>query len=124
MRSLILPVVLASLIIGCGGGPDPASKRHPPTLIDVFNVPAIAELVPASVPVNSVGFTLTVNGSDFGTDATVFWNSVAQHTIYVTSGQLIVTVTPEDLQMSGPVPVYVRTEAQNSNTVDFNVTPQ
>jgi hypothetical protein len=81
-------------------------------------------LSPPSVPVNSVPFTLTVNGSNFGTDAILFWNGAAQHTIFVTSNQLMVAVTPEDLDFTGAVPLYVRTLGQNSNTVDFEVTPQ
>jgi IPT/TIG domain len=121
MRNLAF--LLASLIlIGCGS--DHPSTRHPPTVGTAFIVPSITQLSPTSVPVNSAPFTLTVNGSDFGTDALVFWNGAAQHTIFITPKQLIVSVTPADLQFSGPVPLYVRTLGQNSNTVDFEVTPQ
>jgi len=118
-----LPLLLVCLLmIGCGSGS--MSKTDPPRLVSVFAPPAITELSPTSVPVNSVPFTLTVSGSNFGTDATVFWSGAAQRTIFVTSNQLMVLLTATDLQFTGLVPVYVRTAGQNSNTVDFNVTAQ
>jgi hypothetical protein len=118
-----MALLLATLVmIGCGNGS--MSKTDPPRLGTVFAPPAITELSPTSVPVDSVPFTLTVNGSNFGTDALVFWNGVAQRTIFVTSNQLMVAVTAEDLQFTGLAPLYVRTGGQNSNTVDFNVTAQ
>jgi hypothetical protein len=121
MRPVAL--LLASLVmIGCGT--NSMSKGSDPRLVTVFAPPAITELSPTSVPVDSVPFTLTVNGTNFGTDATVFWQGVAQHTIFITSQQLMVAVTPADLQFTGLVPVYVRTGGQNSNTVDFDVTAQ
>jgi hypothetical protein len=121
MRRIALLLVTLAMI-GCGGGS--MNKPDPPRLGTVFAPPAIAELSPTSVPVDSVAFTLTVNGSNFGTDATLFWNGVAQRTVFVTSNQLMIAVTAEDLQFTGLVPVYVRTGGQNSNTVDFDVTAQ
>ena len=118
-----VPLLLASLImIGCGSGS--MSKADPPRLVTAFAPPAITQLAPTSVPVNSVPFFLTVNGSNFGTDAVVFWNGVALRTVFITSSQLMASLTPTDLQFTGLVPVYVRTLGQNSNTVDFDVTAQ
>jgi hypothetical protein len=76
------------------------------------------------VPVNSVPFTMTVNGSNFGTDSLVFWQGTPQSTFFVTSSQLLVKVTDTDLDFMGLVPIYVLTGGQNSNTVDFDVTAQ
>jgi len=81
-------------------------------------------LTPGSVPVNSVPFTMTINGANFLTDAVVFWQGSPQSTLYITSNQLMVKVTDADLMFMGMVPVYVRTGGQNSNTVDFEVTAQ
>jgi len=118
-----VPALLASLVlIGCGNGS--MSKTDPPRLANVFTPPAITELSPTNVPVNSVPFMLTVNGNNFGTDAVLFWHGVAQHTVFITSNQLLVSITPADLQFTGVVPLYVRTLGQNSNTVDFDVTAQ
>jgi hypothetical protein len=118
-----VPLLLASLMmIGCGNGS--MGKSDPPTMGTVFAPPAITQLSPTSVPVDSVPFVLTVNGSNFNTDAVVFFSGVAQHTVFITSGQLMVNLTPTDLQFTGLAPVYVRTLGQNSNTVDFDVTAQ
>jgi hypothetical protein len=81
-------------------------------------------LTPGSVPVDSVPFIMTVNGSNFNTDAIAFWQGVPQSTVFVTSNQLMVRVTDVDLMFTGFVPIYVRTAGQTSNTVDFSVTPQ
>ena len=108
--------------LGCGTpglGHDPG-----PLKVVVFSPPAITALTPPSVPVNSVPFSMTVNGSNFGTDAVVFWQGTPQSTLFVTSSQLLVRLTDTDLMFMGMVPVYVRTGGQNSNTVDFNVAPQ
>lgn len=67
---------------------------------------------------------MTINGSNFSNDAVVFWQGNPQSTVFVTSNQLMVTVTSTDLQFMGVAPIYVHTLGQNSNTVDLNVTPQ
>jgi len=119
-------LLLATLFsLGCGTpglNHDPAN--HDPLRVVVFSPPAITTLTPASVPVNSVPFTMTVNGSNFGADAVVFWQGTPQSTLFVTSNQLFVRLTDTDLMFMGMVPVYVRTGGQNSNTVDFDVTAQ
>src|SRR5580700_2467324 len=115
-------LVLASLLtIGCGNG---VKSSGDPFKAVVFSPPAITTLTPNSVPVNSVPFSMTINGSNFGTDATVFWQGTAQSTLFITQNQLLVRVTATDLMFTGAVPVYVRTSGQNSNTVDFEVTAQ
>lgn len=121
MRRLAL-LLAALVMIGCGSDPD--SKPSGPKFATVFAPPAISTLSPISVPVNSPPFYLTINGSNFGTDAIVFWNGVAQHTVFITSQQLAVSVTSTDLQFTGLAQLYVRTQGMNSNTVDFDVTAQ
>ncbi len=121
-----LGLLLATLFtLGCGTpglNHDPAN--HDPLKVVVFSPPAITTLTPNSVPVNSVPFTMTVNGSNFGTDALVFWQGTPQSTFFVTSNQLLVKVTDTDLDFMGLVPIYVLTGGQNSNTVDFDVAAQ
>lgn len=90
----------------------------------VLSPPSIAALVPSSVPVNSVPFTMTVNGANFGTDAIVLWNGVPQHTTFLSASQLLVAVTDVDLMFVGLTHVFVRTGGMNSNTLDFDVAPQ
>jgi hypothetical protein len=117
-----LSLLLVSLLTGCGTRG--SSGNHDPLKMIIFSPPSITALTPNSVPVNSVPFTITINGSNFGTDAVVFWQGTARSTFFVTSNQLMATVTATDLMFTGLVPIYVRTGGQNSNTVDFDVTAQ
>jgi IPT/TIG domain len=110
-------LLVSLLTIGCG-------NHDPLSLSSTFAPPSITTLAPESVPVNSVPFTMTINGSNFGTDALVFWHGTPQFTIFVTPNQLMARVTDTDLLFAGLVPIYVRTGGLNSNTVNFNVTVQ
>lgn len=116
---LLMSLLGAGLSTGCGARP-----AADPRLGTIFPQPSITALTPNATPVNSVPFTMTVNGSQFGTDAIVFWNGVAQHTIAISSNQLLVSVTDADLMFTGLVKVFVRTGGINSNTMDFDVTSQ
>jgi len=117
-----LSILLASLsLVGCGA---PISNPEPRPVSVIAMSPSITNLFPTSTPVNSVPFNMTVNGSNFDTAAVVFWNGEAQRTIFITSNQLMVSLTDTDLQFAGMVPVYVRSSGLNSNTVEFNVQPQ
>jgi hypothetical protein len=120
MRYLVL--LLASLFtLGCG---DPAGNHDPHSIVSIYAPPSITQLSPESVPVDSVPFAVTVNGTNFGTDAVVFWNGNPLSTRFVTSRQVMAILTPTDLDFAGLIPVYVRTAGLNSNTVDFDVTIQ
>jgi hypothetical protein len=115
-------VIFASLLaFGCGtgSGNDPQGLKT-----STFSPPSITELVPNSVPVNSVPFALTVNGTNFLTDAIVVWNGTPLSTTSVTSNQLVAVLGATNLMNAGLVRVYVRTGGLNSNTVDFDVTAQ
>jgi len=115
-------VIIASLLaFGCGtgSGNDPHGLKT-----STFSPPSITELVPNSVPVNSVPFALTVNGANFSTDAIVIWNGAPLSTTFVTSNQLVAVLEATNLMNTGLIRVYVRTGGLNSNTVDFDVTAQ
>jgi hypothetical protein len=115
-------VIFASLLaFGCGtgSGNDPHGLKT-----STFSPPSITGLVPNSVPVNSVPFALTVNGTNFLTDAIVVWNGTPLSTTSVTSNQLVAVLGATNLMNAGLVRVYVRTGGLNSNTVDFDVTAQ
>jgi hypothetical protein len=113
-------VILASLLaFGCGtgSGNDPHGLKTSASF-----PPSLTELVPNSVPVNSVPFAMTINGANFLTDATVVWNGTPLITTFVTSNQLVASLEATDLMNVGLTRVYVRTGGLNSNTVDFEVT--
>jgi hypothetical protein len=124
MRSF--PVLLSTVFAvtlfasGCGN----ASHADPFKTAGNFTPPAIASLTPNSIPVNSVSFTLVVNGSNFGTDSVAFWQGTPRFTRVVNSTTLQVALTQTDLSYAGLVPIYVRTQGLNSNTVDFDVAIQ
>jgi hypothetical protein len=84
--------------------------------------PALNVLDPNTVPVNSTPFVMTLNGHNFGRDAVVFWNNVPHTSRFVSSTELQVSITADDLTIFGLVQVYVQTSGMTSNTVHFDVT--
>ena len=115
-------LLLASLLtIGCGTG---VKSNGDPFKAVVFSPPSISALTPDTVPVNSVPFTMTIDGSNFGPDAVIFWNGTPLSTRYITSNQLMAALTDTNLMYWGMIPVYVRTGGMNSNTMDFNLSAQ
>jgi hypothetical protein len=87
-----------------------------------FTPSALNAIDPNTVPVNSTPFVMTLNGHNFGRDAIVFWNNVPHMARFVSSTELQVSVTADDLTIFGLVQVYVQTAGMTSNTVDFDVT--
>jgi len=120
MRFISL-LLLIAFSVACGNGK--RSETFTPRGFGV-SLPSIIALTPNSIPVNSTPFTMTIQGSNFGPDAVAFWNGTAQQTTFVNSSQLLITVTETDLMFTGLTHVFVRTGGVNSNTLDFNVTPQ
>ena len=119
---LISLLLLFSLTVGCGSGTHVAGSDPRPGFGVTF--PSITALTPSSTPVNSAPFTMTIQGTNFGTDALALFNGVTQQTTVINSTELLVTVTDTDLMFAGLTHVLVRSGGMNSNTVDFNVTPQ
>jgi hypothetical protein len=116
-----LLVLFVSFTVGCG------SPSHDPNATQgIFKVsssspPFIATLLPNSAPVNSVPFTMEVNGDNFDTAAVVFWNGAPLFTRFVNSQQLLADLTSTNLMLAGTVHVYVRAAGLNSNTVEFDL---
>ena len=118
----LLALILFSFTLGCGSGP--GNRNQGMHFGVALSSPSRAALVPSSVPLNSVPFTMAVTGTNFGTDAVVFWNGVPQPTIFVTPSQLQVAITNADLMLVGLIHVSVRTGGLNSNTINFDLAPQ
>ena len=97
------------------------------------SMPAISQLNPGSANAGDAAFMLTVNGSNFASKAVVNWNSTAQTTTYVTTGQLTIAVpaaavaTAATIQISVTNPatsgggMYGGSPAQTSQAVSFMV---
>lgn len=86
-----------------------------------MGAPAITSLSPATANVNDPAFTMTVNGSGFGTDSVVYWSGAPLASSYGTGNKVTAQVPAADLMNAGNVPVYVRSGGKNSNSLMFMV---
>jgi hypothetical protein len=93
---------LAILFFGCGGYKSPT--QAPP---QAGIVPVLSGLMPNSVNAGAQGFTLTVNGNNFNTNAVVNWGGAQQTTTYVTGKQLTTAIPAAAVATAGTVAVTV-----------------
>ena len=94
---------LLALSMACGGYNKPATT--PPT---AGTMPTISELAPPNITHGSQAFVLTVNGTDFSSDAIIYWNGMAETTTVVSPGtQLMTTIPATDAATPGTVAVTV-----------------
>lgn len=76
----------------------------------------------ASTPYCSAqGFALTVNGTNFTSDAIVNWNGSGRTTTFVSSTQITAAVTPVDTAFPGSAMVNVSNSAGTSNALSFTM---
>jgi hypothetical protein len=97
-------VTLTALSLACGY----SSKTTPPV---AGAMPTIAALSPPSMAAGSPAFTLTVNGTNFNSNAMVNWNGAAQTTKFVSANQLTMAVPAAAVANSGTVAVTVTNPA-------------
>jgi hypothetical protein len=126
---MISALLFAALLtgIGCGYG----STANTPAKAGAM--PAIAQLAPNQAPAGSGGLTLTVNGTNFSTNAVVNFNNMALTTTYVTGSQLTAAVPNSALATAASVRVTVTnpalsggiygggTLAETSNSMSFTI---
>jgi hypothetical protein len=120
----ILLGTLIAITLACGY----SSKNTAGT-----SMPAIANLSPGSVNAGDAAFMLTVNGSNFASNAVVSWNNAIQTTTFVNGGQLTVAVPATAVANAGMVKVtvtnpattgsgmYSGSPAQTSMAVNFTI---
>jgi IPT/TIG domain len=111
-------LLLALILTGCGAERQ-MSQPGPPSGSTV--APFISAIAPISAPAGSTGFTMTINGSNFGTDSIVYWNANNRKTQFVSTNQVICVIDDQDLESPGTFDIYVRSGGQNSNMVPFMV---
>jgi hypothetical protein len=71
-------------------------------------MPTITELAPANIAHGGPAFVLTVNGTDFGSNAAIYWNGTAETTTVVAAGtQLMATIPATDIATTGSATVTV-----------------
>jgi hypothetical protein len=99
----IMAVLLLAIVsFGCGYSTPKSSAPQ------AGIVPAIASIVPNTANHGDPGFTLTVNGSSFNTNAVVNWNGVAQSgTSHMVPNQLTVAIPASAVATPGSVAVTV-----------------
>jgi hypothetical protein len=114
---LLLGLLVSLLATNCGG----YGSKSNNTMMNAGVVPAITQLMPNSAMSGGPAFMLTVNGSNFGTDAIVYWSSTVRNTTYISGNQLMAAISASDIAMKATIPVYVRTNGQNSTPVNFMV---
>jgi hypothetical protein len=125
--NIALLMGLAMLASSCGYS---SKSTTPPA---AGNVPTIAQLVPASATHGGAGFTLTVNGTNYNSNAVVNWNGTAVTTAYVSGNQITATVSAADIASAGTVQVTVTnpgtpggqygggTQAETSTAMTFTI---
>jgi hypothetical protein len=123
-----LLVTLTILTLACGY----SSKTTPPV---AGAMPAIVALSPSSMAAGSPAFTLTVNGTNFNSNAMVNLNGAAQNTTFVSANQVTTIVPAATVASAGTVAVTVTnpatpgtgmygsggTAAETSSPMDFTV---
>jgi len=116
-----LLVLFILITVGCGNPSHNPNATHGTVKVFSSSPPFVTTLFPNSAPVNSVPFTMQVNGTNFDADAVVFWNGKPLFTTFVNSQQLLADLTSTNLMFAGIAQVYVRTNGLNSNTVEFDL---
>lgn len=85
--------------------------------------PDLTSLSPATKGIGTGEFTLTVNGANFVSGATVTWNGSNRTTSFVSSTQLTATILAGDVTNIGQFPVRViNPDTSRSNPVNFSLT--
>ena len=86
--------------------------------------PAISSLSPNNVGAGASAFTLTVNGSNFVSGATVQWNGNNRTTNFVSSSQLTAAIAAGDVASAGTIPIkVVNPDGGTSAASNFKVNP-
>jgi hypothetical protein len=79
-------------------------------------VPLLTSLSPTSISASNGAFTLTINGSNFVSGATVQWNGSARTTTYVNSTQLTAAIPTNDVATAGSAAITVNNPAPGGGT--------
>ena len=115
MRLAII-FILTLFTMGCGYG-----SRNYMTTGGTAGTPSIASLSPPTTAAGSASFTLTVNGSNFGSGSVVYFNTVAEPTMFVSANQVAASIPATAVSAAGTFPVYVHSGIYNSNSMNFSV---
>jgi len=79
----------------------------------------IQPLVPTATPPDRQSFTLTVNGTGFVSGSVVKWNGTPLTTMFVSSSQLIATVSASNIATAGTASITVSSPSPGGGTSNF-----
>jgi len=101
-----------------------ASPAATVTVTGTSNTPTITTLSPTTIVAGSAGFTLTVNGTNFASGATVNFGTNTPVTTFVSATQVTAAITAAQIATAATVGVTVTNPGGGgtSNSVNFTIT--
>lgn len=90
-------------------------------------IPVVMAITPPSAFVNSLPFSLTVNGNGFVPSSVVRWNGAPRPTTFLSATQLTAAISAADLQAVGTASITVVNSAPGGGTstaITFSILPQ
>ena len=115
--NLIASVGTASLVVVNPGNLSSATAQFP-----IQALPTITSLSPPSATAGGGAFTLTVNGANYLTGATVKWNGSALTTTFVSAAKLTATVPANLIASAGSASITaVNASGLSSTAATFNI---
>jgi hypothetical protein len=90
-------------------------------VISNVELPTVTGLLPENIEAGSGSFTLTVNGANFGSNSIVRWNNIDRPTSFVSSTQLLATISSADITAAGMALVTVSGPGGTSNSATFKI---
>ena len=125
--SQLTATVPAALIAAAGTAGVTVTTAGGTSAVATFTInpapPTISGLSPNSAAAGGPAFTLTINGTNFVSDATAKWGATALATTFVNAGQLSATVPAALIAVPGTASVTVTTTGGTSAGATFTINP-
>lgn len=116
-KTMLLAALLAAGV-GCG-------YSHSTTPPSPGTMPNISQLSPNNVTAGMSGVVLTVNGTNFNSNATINWNGTAlPKTTFVTANQLMTTIPDTNIASAGTATVTVTNPGTAGGTYGGGTSPE
>lgn len=120
--TMLVAVVLMSVaaaFAGCGGGSEASA---PPPALQLSPAAVLNSLSPSSAFAGGSSFTLTLNGSNFNSSSTVFWNGQPLPTTFFNSQQATAAISASLITSVGVVSVIaLNAHSTDSNALQFSI---
>src|SRR5438045_2361351 len=104
-------VLLASSLVGCGGGA--GSVSPPPT---PQNIPTLSSIAPSVAVVGSPTISLVVFGANLENGAVVEWNGMALSSSWVSATEMAASIPASDIASVGSAKVTVTNPSPGGGT--------